>query len=158
MFLQDPSDHWFCYNGDKLFDSLHNLSHPGIQATQKLITSRFVWLGINTDVRRWARSCTQCQKAKVHRHSSTAFFPFCTPDAHFDFVHVDLFGPLPSSRGYIYLLALITTHDGLKHYLSVPSQLWHMPFYMDGFHDLEFLCQSLQMVVISLSQNSGNVS
>ena len=38
------------------------------------------------------------------------------------------------------------------------SRLWHMPSYMDGFHDLEFLWQSLQIVVVSLSQNSGNVS
>ena len=33
-----------------VFDSLHSLSHPGIQATQKLITSRFVWPGINADI------------------------------------------------------------------------------------------------------------
>ena len=90
-----------------VFDSLHNLSHPGIRATQKLITSRFVWPGINADVRRWARSCIQCQKAKVHRHSSTAFSSFRTPDARFDFVHVDLVGPLPSSRGYTYLLTCV---------------------------------------------------
>ena len=49
-----------------VFDSLHGLSHPGIRATQKLITSRFVWPGINTDVRRWTRTCIQCQRAKIH--------------------------------------------------------------------------------------------
>ena len=32
-----------------VFKSLHNLSHPGIWATQKLITSRFVWPGINSE-------------------------------------------------------------------------------------------------------------
>ena len=87
-----------------IFDSLHNLSHPGIRATQKLVTSRFVWPGINADVRRWTRSCIQCQKAKVQRHSSTALSPFRTPDARFDFVHVDLVGPLPTYKGYTYLL------------------------------------------------------
>ena len=49
-----------------IFDSLHGLSHPGIRMTQKLITSRYVWPGVNADVRRWARSCIQCQRAKVH--------------------------------------------------------------------------------------------
>ena len=39
-----------------VFDSLHLLSHPGIKASQKLITSRFVWPGINKDVRQWAQS------------------------------------------------------------------------------------------------------
>ena len=90
-----------------VFDSLHNLSHPGIRATQKLVTSRFVWPGINADVRRWTRSCIQCQKAKVHRHTHTAPSPFHTPDAHFDFVHVDLVGPLPTSKGYTYLLTCV---------------------------------------------------
>ena len=40
-----------------VFESLHSLSHPGIRAIQKLITARYVWPGINADVRRWARSC-----------------------------------------------------------------------------------------------------
>ena len=35
-----------------VFDSLHGLSHPGIRATQKLLTARFVWPGINSDRRR----------------------------------------------------------------------------------------------------------
>jgi len=49
-----------------VFNSLHGLSHPGIRATQRLVTARFVWPGINADVRKWARSCLQCQRAKVH--------------------------------------------------------------------------------------------
>ena len=36
-----------------IFDSLHSLSHPGIRATQRLVTNRFVWPSINADVRRW---------------------------------------------------------------------------------------------------------
>ena len=48
-----------------VFDSLHSLSHPGIQATQHLITARFVWPGINTDVRRWAHTCLSCRRSKV---------------------------------------------------------------------------------------------
>ena len=30
-----------------IFQSLHNLSHPGIKATQRLITDRYVWPNIN---------------------------------------------------------------------------------------------------------------
>ena len=54
-----------------IFDSLHSMSHPGIRATQRLVTSRYVWPNINTDVRKWARTCLQCQRAKVHRHVAT---------------------------------------------------------------------------------------
>ena len=90
-----------------VFDSLHGLSHPGIRATQKLITSRFVWPGINSDVRRWTRSCVQCQRAKVQRHTKTPLTSFPTPDSRFDVIHIDLVGPLPPSRGFTYLLTYV---------------------------------------------------
>ena len=60
-----------------IFDSLHSISHPGIRATQRLVTSRYVWPGINMDVRKWARSCLQCQRAKVHRHFATPLWYVC---------------------------------------------------------------------------------
>ena len=90
-----------------VFDSLHGLSHPGIQATQKLITARFVWLGINADVRRWTRFCVQCPSAKIYRHSTAPLSPFPTPDARFDSVHIDLVEPLPRSQGFTYLLTCV---------------------------------------------------
>ena len=90
-----------------MFHSLHRLSHPGIRATQKLITSRFAWPGINADVRRWTRSCVQCQRAKVQRHFRSPPSSFPVPDARFDIVHIDLVGPLPPSRGFTYLLTCV---------------------------------------------------
>ena len=85
-----------------VFDSLHSLSHPGIRASQKLIKDRYVWPNINSDVRRWARTCLQCQKSKVHRHNVTphlVFSPILTLDltvfisillAHFHLLMVTL--------------------------------------------------------------------
>ena len=90
-----------------VFHSLHSLSHPGVRATQHLITSRFVWPGINTDVRNWIRSCLQCQRSKVQRHTVTPLSTFATPDARFDNVHLDIVGPLPPSQGFRYLLTVI---------------------------------------------------
>ena len=43
-----------------VFESLHSLSHPGIRATQRLVTARYVWPSINADVRKWTQSCLQC--------------------------------------------------------------------------------------------------
>ncbi len=90
-----------------VFNSLHSLSHPGIRATQKLITARFVWPGLNADVRRWTRSCVQCQRAKIQRHTTAPLTPFPTPDNRFDVIHIDLVGPLPPSQGYTYLLTCV---------------------------------------------------
>lgn len=90
-----------------IFDSIHNLSHPGIRATQRLITQRFVWPSINKDVRTWTKHCIQCQRAKVHRHTVTPIGTFATPDARFSHVHIDIVGPLPPSNGCCYLLTCI---------------------------------------------------
>ena len=90
-----------------IFDSIHNLSHPGIRATQRLITHRFVWPSINKDVRLWTKHCIQCQRAKVHRPTVTPIGTFATPDARFSHVHIDIVGPLPPSNGCCYLLTCI---------------------------------------------------
>ena len=90
-----------------VFDSLHSLSHPGIRATQRLVTARFVWPNINSDVRRWARTCTRCQRSKIQRHTVAPLSTFAAPDARFDHVHLDFVGPLPPSNGYTYLLTCI---------------------------------------------------
>ena len=87
-----------------IFDSLHNLSHPGIKATQRLITERYVWPSINRDVRQWTRSCLQCQRCKVQRHTCAPLSNFEIPTARFSHVHIDIVGPLPPSNGNSYLL------------------------------------------------------
>lgn len=90
-----------------IFDALHSLSHPEIRATQRLVTQQFVWPSVNADVRKWARSCLQCQRAKVHRHVSSPPATIATPDARFSQVHIDLVGPLPPSGSSVYLLTCI---------------------------------------------------
>nr|VZI09766.1 unnamed protein product [Spirometra erinaceieuropaei] len=79
----------------RVFNALHNLSHPGVRATVKLITDRFVWPNINRDVRRWTRSCLLCQRTKTHRHTITPPGTFATPDTRFSHVHIDLSDHLP---------------------------------------------------------------
>ena len=90
-----------------VFDSLHSLSHPSIRATQRLITSRYVWPSINQDVRNWAKCCLQCQKSKIQRHTTSPLGKFKTPDARFSNIHIDIVGPLPPSKGNVYLLTCI---------------------------------------------------
>ncbi len=90
-----------------VFDASHSLAHPGIRATQQLLTERYVWPGINRDVRNWTRSCVQCQRSKIQCHTITPLSKFETPDARFDRIHLDLVGPLPLSNGCSYVLTCI---------------------------------------------------
>lgn len=91
----------------KIFDSLHYLSHPGIRATVRLVSERFVWPRIQQDCRAWARACQDCQRAKVSRHVATPIGHFTPSTARFRHVHVDIIGPLPSARSYRYCLTAV---------------------------------------------------
>ena len=62
---------------------------------------------MNTDVRKWARSCVQCQRAKVQQHTVSSYSTFTTPDAQFHYIHIDIAGPLPPSSGYSHILTCI---------------------------------------------------
>ncbi|GBN10755.1 Transposon Tf2-6 polyprotein [Araneus ventricosus] len=90
-----------------VFQSLHNLSHPGIRATKRLIGQRFVWPSMQKDISNWTRSCMDFQRSKVIRHTSSPLQSFHLPSARFDHVHLDLVGPLPPSDNCEYLLTCI---------------------------------------------------
>ena len=48
-----------------VFESIHSLAHPGIRASQRMLTSRYVWSGCARDINTWCRECQQCARAKV---------------------------------------------------------------------------------------------
>ncbi|GBN73263.1 Transposon Tf2-8 polyprotein [Araneus ventricosus] len=83
----------------KIFDNLHNMSHPGIRATKALIASRYCWPNQNKDITNWCRACIPCQKSKVHQYTKAPASQFLPPVARFAHVHLDLIGPLPISGG-----------------------------------------------------------
>lgn len=89
------------------YRTTHDLSHPGIWATRKMITSRYFWPSMNRDVNNWTRSCIQCQRTKVQRHNNAPLGTFEKAE-RLSHVHIDIVGPLPtSSDGHRYLLTMI---------------------------------------------------
>jgi cleavage and polyadenylation specificity factor subunit 1 len=91
----------------QVFQSVHNLSHPGTKITAKLDAQRFVWPGIQKDCWTWARACQTCQRSKVYRHTATPLRDFTLPAARLRHIHVDLIGPLPMSAGFTYCLTAV---------------------------------------------------
>lgn len=91
----------------KVFESLHSLSHPGANATAKLVAQRYVWPGVRKDCREWSKTCHPCQLAKVTRHVSTTPGTFRLPRTRFTTLHIDLIGPMPVSNGYRYCLTAV---------------------------------------------------
>ena len=60
------------------------LAHPGVRATVKARTQRYVWQSIKSDCRNWARACLQCQRSKVSRHVSAPLGMFMPPSRRFE--------------------------------------------------------------------------
>lgn len=93
-------------------EMVHRLSHPGIRTTRKLVTAKYFWPGMNTEIGRWTKTCINCQKSKVVRHnvSGLGSYDKC---GRFEHVHVDIVGPLPTSEdGYRYLLTMVDRATG----------------------------------------------
>lgn len=90
-----------------IFEQLHGLSHPGIKATSRLISERFVWPSIQKDCRDWARCCLQCQRSKITRHVKAPLGNFETPSQRFSHVHIDIIGPYPPAHSFKYCMTFI---------------------------------------------------
>jgi hypothetical protein len=91
-----------------VFVAVHSLAHSGIRATRPLLTSRFVWKGVASDVNRWCRECTACNRGKTTRQHKSTAIPIAIPALRFSHGHMDLVGPLPqSAAGHSYLFTMI---------------------------------------------------
>ena len=90
-----------------VFNSIHNLAHPGIRGTRKMVKERYIWPNIDKDLNEWTRSCIPCQKSKVTRHNKPQLGTFTEPDARFSHIHMDIVGPLPPARGHTHLLTIV---------------------------------------------------
>jgi len=88
------------------FEAIHNLAHPGIKTTTKLIAQRYVWPSMKTECRKWAQTCEACQRSKITRHISAPLGIFTPLSKRFEHVHLDII-ILPMSEGYRYCLTCV---------------------------------------------------
>ena len=91
----------------KVFEAIHNLSHPSIRTTRALVSGKFVWHGLKKETAAWAKECIPCQSSKVQRHIKAPVSKIEVPSRRFDHIHVDIVGPLPPSQGFTYLFTVV---------------------------------------------------
>jgi transposase InsO family protein len=91
-----------------IFTAVHNIAHPGVRASRRLISSRFVWPKMGADIKNWCNECQACQRAKASNLPAAAVQPIPVPIIRFSHVHIDLVGPLPrSNEGFAYLFTAV---------------------------------------------------
>ena len=76
------------------FNAAHQVLHLGIEKSIDAVAKDFWWPTLKADVTHWVKTCLQCQAIKVIRHNrpKIGFFPEAT--TRFNFVHIDLIGPM----------------------------------------------------------------
>jgi hypothetical protein len=83
-----------------------NASHPGRLASRHMVSSRFVWRGLDIDTA-WSQACLHCQQAKIHCYTRPQPLPIPVPQRRFSHLHIDLVGPLQYSGGCNYICTVI---------------------------------------------------
>jgi hypothetical protein len=78
-------------------------------ASRCIISSRFVWRGLSSDVTAWARGCLglASQQGKIHRHTCLVPLPIPIRQRRFSHLHVDLVGPLQYSNNFNFIFTII---------------------------------------------------
>ncbi|KAG8181440.1 hypothetical protein JTE90_015458 [Oedothorax gibbosus] len=47
----------------QIFEHLHNISHPDVAATTKLICKQYAWPHMKKTIKLWVQTCEQCQRS-----------------------------------------------------------------------------------------------
>jgi len=92
---------------DNIIRELHcELGHVGSARLSSIISTRYWWPGITSQVKATVRSCSDCLRNRAMFRQETPLQPLPLPDGLFERVHLDSAGPYPTSRNgnkYIYL-------------------------------------------------------
>jgi hypothetical protein len=82
-----------------IFSHIHSIAHPGIRATKRMISARYVWRGMAADIAGFCRDCQRCARGKVTSTVHTQIQPIELLVKRFSHVHIDIVGPLPALPG-----------------------------------------------------------
>ncbi|KAL0202703.1 hypothetical protein M9458_000721, partial [Cirrhinus mrigala] len=85
--------------------SVHDSSHPGIEATLHLLNKCFWWPSLHSDTITFIRNCSVCNTTKVPRQLPAGLLqPLPVPKRPWSHIAVDFITDLPSSNGHTTIL------------------------------------------------------
>ena len=88
---------------DRVLKSLHR-NHPGITRMKATTRSHFWWKGLDKEIEREGKSCTQCQ-GNQSNPAQAPLHPWVWPDMPWKRIHVDFAGPF---LGHTFIVIITT--------------------------------------------------
>ena len=79
---------------------IYHLSHFGIEKTFRLISEKYYWKGMFSDLTKFINSCTRCLEDKNQRISKAPFQNSYIPTRPGDLTSLDFIGPF-KNRAHI---------------------------------------------------------
>lgn len=101
----------------KYYHESPNSTHGGIKQTMDRVKKSFYWPTLNSDVRKFVKTCHLCQLSKQAQNSKVGFLSSVGPTRCMERVFIDYVGPLPrSSSGNKYILTVV---DGFSKFVTL---------------------------------------
>ena len=98
--------------------------HPGIFKTEELIRRQYWWPTLGSDVKKYVKGCDSCQRNKASRQSkATELHPHEVPTTPWESISLDIIGPVPESRGYNAILAVIDRFSKMIRLIPTTTEL-----------------------------------
>ena len=97
----------------EVFDHYHNLSHAGGKGSYKLIHQTHYWPNMQKEIAQFCRSCVDCQRSKIKKHTKSFLQALPSPSGRFDHIHIDIVSGFKTSRyGNSMLLTIMDRWTG----------------------------------------------
>ena len=119
-----------------VFNSVHQVSHPGKRAPRRLVSRSFDWEFLSKDVNLWAQSCLDCQRSKVQSHVKSPVHHIPVPGRRFSHIlWIWLVLSLNPMVFYTSLSSLIDQQDGWRQFLltQLLQRIVQEPSYVLGY-------------------------
>src|ERR1700734_1383006 len=97
--------------------------HPGQHRMHENVFRTFWWPTLRQDIKRYIEGCETCQRTQLHRQTPTTLIPSEIPSTNWQWILVDLIGPLPKSGGHDAIMVVVNYLSKMGHFIPCSTTL-----------------------------------
>lgn len=99
----------------------HLACHPGVTRTIHLLSQRFWWPSLRTDVQDFVKACPTCSQNKtISRSPAGLLQPLPVPKRPWSHISMDFVTGLPPSEGNTVILTVVDRFSKMAHFIPLP--------------------------------------